>query len=259
MRLFEQAKQLVGLLRVHRGKAFAVPDIGAFGVGGLPAGDQVFAIGALALFARIFGVSRGVGHEMLASTAQHNLKPVAMRPFDHLAGDVDAAFGLRRGGHIRVHFPIALRGVGIGCGGRGVGDGRGGDNAGGISLVLSHFEQRFDLIGLGRLAIVLNRLRTNAQNAVQRFDAGDNRGCGRRAVGHLAIMRIGFDQGGVRQAVHLRDIGFAIDALFLPFKNARGGQCGDAHAVADEDDDIARLAVVGRIRLQPCKLGCASL
>ena len=51
---------------------------------------------------------------MLASTAQHNLKPITMRPFDHLAGDVDAAFGLGRGGHIGIHFPIALRGVGIG-------------------------------------------------------------------------------------------------------------------------------------------------
>ena len=141
MRLFEQAKQLVGLFRVNRGKAFAVPDISAFGVGGLPAGDQVLAIGALALFGRIFGVSFGVGHEMLASTAQHNLKPITMRPFDHLAGDVDAAFGLGCGGHICIHFPIALRGVGIGGCGRGVGDGRGGDNAGGISLVLGHFEQ----------------------------------------------------------------------------------------------------------------------
>ena len=72
-------------------------------------------------------------------------------------------------------------------------------------------------------------------------------------------MRIGFDQGGVRQAVHLCNIGFAIDALLLPFKNARSGQRGDAHAVTDEDDDIARLITVGRIRLQPGKLGCASL
>ena len=259
MRLFEQAQQLVGLFRVHRGKAFAVPDIGAFGVGGLPRGDQVLAIGALALFARIFGVSRGVGHEMLASAAQHDFKAIAVRPFDHLPRNVDAAFGLGRGGHIGIHFPIALRGVGIGGCGRGVGDGRGRHDAGGISLVLGHFEQRFDLIRFGRLAIVLHRLRTNAQNAVQRFDAGDDGGCGRRAVGHLAIMRIGFDQGGVRQAVHLRDIGFAVDALLLPFKNAGGGQGGDAHAVADEDDDIARRAIVGRIRLQPGKLGCASL
>ena len=72
-------------------------------------------------------------------------------------------------------------------------------------------------------------------------------------------MRIGFDQGGVRQAVHLCNIGFAIDALLLPFKNTRGGQRGDAHAVTDEDDDIARLAVVGLVRLQPRNLGRASL
>ena len=72
-------------------------------------------------------------------------------------------------------------------------------------------------------------------------------------------MRIGFDQGGVRQAVHLCNIGFAIDALLLPFKNTRGGQCRDAHAVTDEQDDIARLAVIGLVRLQSCEFSCARL
>jgi hypothetical protein len=66
---------------------------------------------------------------------------------------------------------------------------------------------------------------------------------------------VSFDQRGVRQTVHLRDIGFAVEAKLLPFKNPPGGQRADAHTVADKDDDIARLIIVGLVRLQPRQFG----
>ena len=72
-------------------------------------------------------------------------------------------------------------------------------------------------------------------------------------------MRVSFDQGGVRQTIHLRDIGFAVEAKLLPFKNSASGQRAHTHAVADKDDDIARLAVIGLVGKQALQLGLSSL
>ena len=177
-----------------------------------------------------------------------------MRPFDHLPRNIGAARRLGRLGHQAVDLPIPLRHMGIGGGGGRVGDGRGGDDAGGIALILRHFEQRRHLERRGRGTVIFDRLRSDADHAIFGFDPGDQRGGGWRAVGDLCIVGIGFDQSGVGQAVHLRDKGFPVDALLLPFEYASGGQRADAHAVADEQDDIARLAVVGLVRLQAFQL-----
>src|SRR3546814_10849516 len=56
-------------------------------------------------------------------------------------------------------------------------------------------------------------------------------------------MRVGFDERRIRQAVHRRDIGLSVQALALPLMDARRRQRADAHPVADENDDVARLAL----------------
>ena len=63
----------------------------------------------------------------------------------------------------------------------------------------------------------------------------------------------------MRQKVHLRDIGFAVEAKLLPLKNPASGQRAHAHAIADEQDDIARLIVIGLVGEQALQLGLASL
>ena len=193
MRWLKQTEQLGRLFGVNRGKALAVPHISALRVGGGPASGQVLAIGALAFSVGIFRVGHCRWNEVLTPTAQHDLKPVTMRPFDHLPGNVGAASGLGRGGHIGVDLPIALRGVRVGGGGRCVRDRRGGDDAGGKAAILCHAEQGLDFKRSRSGTVILNRLRPHANHAIQRFDAGDNRGRGRRAVGHLRVMRVSFD------------------------------------------------------------------
>src|SRR3546814_3441823 len=80
-------------------------------------------------------------------------------------------------------------------------------------------------------------------DAVARLHAGEDRRCRRRGIRDLAIMRVGFDERRISQAVHRRDIGLSVQALPLPLMDARRRQRADAHPVPDENDDVARLAL----------------
>ena len=142
----EEAQHLLIGLHVERGKVAAVPDKGAARIAAAPVGEQVAPVGAAALLVGIFGIGHGGGQEIAASPAQDNVELGADRILDHLARDIQATVRLGCDRHVAVGFPVALRRMGIGRGGRGMGDARGRDDAGGAPRALREIEDRRDML-----------------------------------------------------------------------------------------------------------------
>ena len=67
-----------------------------------------------------------------------------MIPVDQLRGDIGATGGLGFGWQNGIILPIPAGAVGIGCRRGGVGDARGGNDAGGAALIGGPLEQAFN-------------------------------------------------------------------------------------------------------------------
>ena len=160
-----------------------------------------------------------------------------MRKRHQLACDVraDALRVLRHLG-----FPAAVGGVGVGSGGRGVGDARGRHDAGPEAALFGLLQQRRQLMLAAALAVAAFHFRPDAQHASPRSLPGDQRRHGAGGIGHLGIDVVGLHQGNVGEALEREQVLLAVSALVLAVENARCGHRGDAHAVAHEENDVAR-------------------
>ena len=96
-----------------------------------------------------------------------------------------------------------------------------------------------------RLAVAARNVRADADGAVIHFDASHHGRCGRGRVSDLGVMGVGFGQGNVRELAENEAVAFAVDTALLAFIDAGCGNGRDAHAVANEQDDVLGAVGVG--------------
>ena len=211
-----------------------------------PLRHEVALVLAVALEKGLLHVRDVRWQEHRSAPAQHHIDAIAVGELHQLRCDVRAdALGVRRHGG----FPVAVGGVRVG-GGRGrVGDAGGADDAGLQVALFGFFEQRRQLVLLLRRTIAAFDLRADADDASARSLAGDQRRHRARRVRHLGIDVVRLHQRDVREVLKGEQIFFPLPALVLAVKDPRRGYRGNTHAVADEENHVAR-CIVGRARLE---------
>ena len=240
----EQAQHRAGILQVQRVKLGLIPHITSTGPG-QPFLGQIAAVGALARQAGIFRIRSLLRLEETAAAAQHHVDAVAMREFQQLARDV-----LHRGAcwQLGIALPVAVADVGVVRRGRGVGDAGGRDDARGHAALFRQFQNGRDTVRGDHAGVdlVVRHHLGNRQRAVIGLDARHHGSGGGCRVGCLLIGagRDGVGQPG--QALEAQAIAFTVHLALLTFEDARGSDSRNAHAVAHEKNDIARLARVWR-------------
>ena len=234
----EQAEQFDAGGEVGRLEAGLVEDELVVRRLGGPFFRQVAAVGAVAGLAVIFRVRCFLGEEFRAAAAEEDVE-AAFRPFDQLAGDVLA--GVRGGAlHVTVGFPVAQRHLGVGGGGRRVGDAGGRDEAGREACAGGELEQRVNFRTRNTGAVAIADAAVHPEHAREGLDAADHGDGGAGRVGDLEIVAVGFRQRRIRQVVHRQVVALAVFAGGLAGIDAGRSDGGDAHAVADEQDDVLR-------------------
>ena len=119
---------------------------------------------------------------------------------------------------------------------------RGADDAQRQSALLHLFAQPAQFVPAARSAVARGHAGPVAEHADPGFHARMH-GAGRaRAVGDLRVGVVGLDQRDIVEGLERQDVFLAALPLFLARIDARGGDGGNAHAVADEQDDVLRLA-----------------
>lgn len=169
---------------------------------------------------------------------------------DELFGDIGEVCGERIGierFEVDIIFPVAVRGMGVTGGGSGVGDPCGGDDSCHKACRFREFEEggesvvtRFAGVGLiGGMIIFLHGL-VDAEDALVGFHAGDHGGHGGGGIRDLLIGAERSCERDVWEGFEGELVLFAQRRSLdlLSFEDARGGDCGDAHSIADEEDDI---------------------
>ena len=106
-------------------------------------------------------------------------------------------------------------------------------------------------------------VRRDRQHAVVGLAAGDQGGHGGRRVGHLLVGLVGLGVGEIGEPLEAQGVLLPLHPLHLPVQDARRGDRGHAHAVADEQDDVPGLLRVRRqaqvgLHLGPGALACRS-
>jgi hypothetical protein len=138
----EQTEQVVDRFGSRVLQLSAVPDVGRIRPTRDPLRREVASIEAPPSAFRKLGVRQISRPEVLATPTQHDLDSVAEGELDELPCDVREARGPRRGRELVVALPSPVGGVGVEGAGRGVGDGRRRDQAGGETAILRSFDDR---------------------------------------------------------------------------------------------------------------------
>ena len=197
------------------------------------------SVGPDARLLRVLRVARGRRQEVGPAAAQHDLDAVAVRELDELSGDVVHTRLARRRRQDAVVLPVPVGGVGVGTGRRRVRDAGGGDDAGPQAAVLCLLEQRRHGARGDRSGIVADDRLVDPEHARACLHAGEHRGDRGRGVGHLEIGAVGLRQGREGERLEGEHVLLAGLAAELPFTDPCGGDGRHAHAVADEEDDVA--------------------
>ena len=236
--LFDQAGT------AHRQTRRRVADgLGAAGVARQPRVDQVAAVLAPPLPVRVFGI-RGAGREeVAAAAAEQHVGAVSVRGLDHLPGDVGAAGGLRRRGQLAIAFPVAIGGMGEGRSRCGVGGARGGDHPGAHAGGFRQFPQGQHVRIQRAGTIAATRGLADADHPGAGLHPGGHRRHRAGRVGGLGIGVVGLAERGLRPGFPGQPVAFAGPALALAVEDPRGSHRRQAHAVADEQDQVARASV----------------
>ena len=208
---------------------------------------------------RIGGVELRIGGQEVPAPAAHDdLHAVHVRAREarlqkglerhQLAGDVGAASldGVRR--HVRDVLPVAIGRDGVGGGRRGVGDARGADHAGGHAAELGQLQRADQLVERHAAALATLDPFADVDDARIGLHAGHHRRHGAGRVRGLRIDVVGARQTGVGHRLERQHVLLAALAAILPIEDARRGLGADAHAVTDEQDDVARRPAPGADR-----------
>ncbi len=218
------------LVQIGAAHACGVGHHGAAGACG-PAGGQIgVLVAALAALRAAVEIARAAAESEVE------------REVDQLGRDVCAAEALLACGNVRIGLPVAVGAVAVDRCGRGMGQPRGGDDADRLALRVRFVGNQGQVVPLRRRAVSTCRFGRDVEHAHAGLAAAVERGRGARAIGHLGVGVVGLDQRGVGEFLETERIFLAIEALLLPGENARCGDGGNAHSVADEQDDVLRLA-----------------
>ena len=173
-----------------------------------------------------------------AAAAQRDIE----RRGDQLLRDVAAAASALVFGNGGIAFPVARHAARIDRGGGRMREPRGADDAQRQSALLHLFPEQAKLVPAARGAVALGHAGPVAEHADPGFHARMH-GAGRaRTVGDLRIGIVGLDQRDIVEGLERQDVFLAALPLLLPRIDPRGGDGGNPHAVADEQDDVLRLA-----------------
>jgi hypothetical protein len=123
---------------------------------------------------------------------------------------------------------------------------RGRDDAGGLAAFGGVFQDRLHRLAVddAGVAFAARGGVVHREHAFARLVAGGHRRHRRRRVGGLLVPRVGLRERGVRVVLERQAVLLTGLAVHLPFEDARRGDGGNAHAVADEQDHVLGLAVV---------------
>ncbi len=119
-----------------------------------------------------------------------------------------------------------------------------------------HPKKRRQGLAFGSRTVVDFDFRPKTNYAVAGLNARENRRGGRRRIRHLSIVGVGFDQCRVGKFIHRWHKGLPICSLPLSLIYATGGKGADAHAIPDENDDVASWPHHWAVSLEPCELRC---
>ena len=177
----------------------------------------------------------------MPAAGKRHLYAVTVAEFNELARYVYAPllFGLIR--NQRVMLPAPACRVGIGCCGRGVCQPRCADNARLEAGLLRALQQCGQRLGERARTIIGLNARVDVEHQEPPVMAGhDGRG-GAGAVGYLAVDGEGLHEGHVRKGLKGQHVVFAFAARQLAGVDSGGGDGGNAHAITQKQDDVARL------------------
>ena len=211
----------------------------------LPGLDQVPPIPARARLSGIFRVGDGIGQEHGSSAAENHVDSIAVVEAEQLAGDISAS--LRRRCFRDAPLPVPLHHVGVGGAGGSVGNAGRRNDTRGKARGLRLFNKTRNLRPLPRGAIAPAHGAVHGKDAGQGFDPRDHRGHGARGIGGLLVGVVGFRKSHRREALEAELVIFPEAAGFLPRIDARRGDAGDPHAIADKENHVlGRLAPISR-------------
>ena len=245
VRRLEQAQQARRVRQVQRIELGGVPDVLSVGVFGRPFVNEIAPIDACARLLRIFRIGHAGGQEIPPPAAHRHGESVGGGKVDQLRREILATFGACRSRHRRVHLPVAFGQVAVRGRGRGVGDPCRADRAGAHARGGRQFQRAHQFLPAAGGAILPGRHLRHADEAGARLHAAHDRGHGAGRVGGLLIGFVGARQRAEGQLLEAEAIAFAIHALALAGHDVRGRDRGDAHAVAQEHDDILRPLAIG--------------
>ena len=226
---------------VDRVELLAVPDVRGPGLRGEPLVDQRAAILARSVPRRVFGIGSRDGNELRPPAAEHHFDAVPALRSNQLRCDVGDACAR---GQVRVRFPVPIGRVCVIDGGRRFSDTRGRDDAG----------RSAGAAACSRMVVTAcrrspprpfrcGRRPRRPYHAAPRLDAGDHRGRRGRGIGRLLRRAVGLRQGEEGQGSKES----RCSSPLPPRAGLRG--CAlpygrDAHAITDEQDHVARLALL---------------
>ena len=247
VRLLEQAEHLA--LRRQRLESGQVVDVAPPFPRRKPLRGQIAPVPAVAVAVGLFRIGGSRRQEHRPAAAEHHVHAVAIGKLHQLPGDVRAnALRFRRHGRL----PVAVGGVGVGGGGGRMGDPRRAHDAGLEAALLGFLQQRRQFMLAAALAVAAFGLRADAEHASARSLPRDQRRHGAGRVRHLGIDVVGLHQGDVGEALEREQVLLAAAALVLAVEDARRGDRGDAHAVAHEENHVARLGGGSHCRHGQC-------
>ena len=114
---------------------------------------------------------------------------------------------------------------------------------------LGVFEQRLRLIALNCPVIVVHDVLIHGQNVCVGFYARNDRAHRRRRIGRLLVGRVSFRECRIWKILEAKAIFLAAFTAKLAFEDPRSGKRGNAHSVADEQNDVHLLALLRQDRL----------
>jgi len=128
----------------------------------------------------------------------------------------------------------------IGCRRRSVGDARGGDHAGGHADAAGEIQRRDQRRALRAGAVAATCTLVDADEAGPGLHSGHDRGHGAGRIRRLLVGSVDAAERGIRELFEAEAMALAIHAQLLPGIDMRGGHGGEAHAIAQKHDDVAR-------------------
>ena len=249
MRAFKQTERLAAAVEgVESG--LIVNDVTPFAAP-KPLVNEIAAIASSTGLVRILGIGHLRGQEHPSATAQGDINAIAVGELHELSSNINTLL-TRLFGHRSRHFPISIRRVGVGRGGRGVGDAGRGYQTGLHARPFGFLQKSRQFVLLAGRAVATRHFRPHAQHPGAGLVAGDQCRHGAGGIGHLRVYVVGLHQRHVGKLLEGKIVLFPRLTTQLTGEDSRRGDRRDAHAIAHEKDDVGCLGGCLRRREHDC-------